>query len=615
MFHYKSPLSHLQAKKHLRNPSAGVFIIVGSAVLVEDLENVHEGVVLLVRLLVGQGLQAGTLTRRRRSRTGRRRPLPRLGKGVGVHAGAHVFFKAGGDDGHADLVLQLVVEGGAEDDERVGMGGLLDQVGRRLHFLQTDVHGAGDIDQHALGAIDGGLQQGAGDGHLGGLLGLVLAGSPAHTHVGHPRILHDGGDVGKVQVDEAGVLDEVGDGLDRLTQHIVGDLKGIGKGDLLVGGKLQPLVGDDDQGVHPGAQVLDAPLGLLHTAAALEVEGLGHHAHGEDAQLLGDVGHDGGRAGAGAAAHTGGDEDHVGLLQHLGDLVAALLGGLAAHLGVAARALALGELLTDLYLVGRGGIFQRLLVRIHGDKVHALHAGAHHAVDYIAAAAAHADHLDRNDGIRPGVQSKSHACSSYVNMSKNTVKSTDCAGNTGSSSISCYIVSLFSPQVKSYPDISKTFVCLGPQLFRVEVPPLSNIAGQVQGAPLVVLDALHGPLQSLQLGFHLLVYQRQLDGNAPVVEEGEPGGGGQVDGAHPAQHGPVLHGGQKPGEAGQLGLLLLRHGQLGTRRGQQGGDAGDLGQIRPDGGGAHLLQQLAPGVDDPPALPALDQSGGSAFGD
>ena len=40
-----------------------------------------------------------------------------------------------------------------------------------------------------------------------------------------------------------------------------------------------------------------------------------------------------------------------------------------------------------------------------------------------------------------------------------------------------------------------------------------------------------------------------------------------------------------------------------------------LARCRPDGGGAHLLQQLAPGVDDPPALPALDQSGGSALGD
>ena len=42
-------------------------------------------------------------------------------------------------------------------------------------------------------------------------------------------------------------------------------------------------------------------------------------------------------AGAGAAALARGDEHHVGALQHLFDLVAVLLGGLAADLGIAAR--------------------------------------------------------------------------------------------------------------------------------------------------------------------------------------------------------------------------------------------------------------------------------------
>src|SRR5699024_10123026 len=119
------------------------------------------------------------------------------------------LLEPGGNDGNPDLVLQGIVEGRAEDDERVGVGGLLHQVGGGLHLLQADVHGAGDVDQHALGAVDRGLQQRAGNGHLGGLLGLVLAGGPAHAHVGHARVLHDGGDVGKVQVDEAGILDQV----------------------------------------------------------------------------------------------------------------------------------------------------------------------------------------------------------------------------------------------------------------------------------------------------------------------------------------------------------------------------------------------------------------------
>ena len=66
---------------------------------------------------------------------------------------------------------------------------------------------------------------------------------------------------------------------------------------------------------------------------------------------LGDVSHDGGCAGAGAAAHAGGDEHHICVLQGLGDLVAVLLGGLAAHLRVGTGSLAVGELLTDLDLI------------------------------------------------------------------------------------------------------------------------------------------------------------------------------------------------------------------------------------------------------------------------
>src|SRR5699024_6216184 len=94
--------------------------------------------------------------------------------------------------------------------------------------------------------------------------------------------------------------------------------------------------------------------------------------------------------------HAGGDEHHVRVLQSLGDLAAALLGGLAAHLGVAARALAAGELLADLNLIGSAGHGKRLLIRVHRDEIHALHPGLYHPVDHVVAAAADADDLDGN---------------------------------------------------------------------------------------------------------------------------------------------------------------------------------------------------------------------------
>ncbi len=83
-----------------------------------------------------------------------------------------------------------------------------------------------------------------------------------------------GGHVREVQVDEAGVADQVGDALHRLAQHVVRDLKGVAKGDLLVGGVLQALVGDDDQGVHLAPQLLNALLRLGHVRLPSKPKGL-----------------------------------------------------------------------------------------------------------------------------------------------------------------------------------------------------------------------------------------------------------------------------------------------------------------------------------------------------
>lgn len=54
---------------------------------------------------------------------------------------------------------------------------------------------------------------------------------------------------------------------------------------------------------------------LAGAAAALEVEGVGDDAHGQDAQLLGQAGHHGGGTGAGTAAHARGDEHQISALR------------------------------------------------------------------------------------------------------------------------------------------------------------------------------------------------------------------------------------------------------------------------------------------------------------
>ena len=107
-------------------------------------------------------------------------------------------------------------------------------------------------------------------------------------------------------------------------------------------------------------------------------------------------------AGAGATALAGGDEDHVGPLEDLLDLLAVLLGRLPADLGVAARAQTPGQLAADVELDVGVAHQQRLGVGVDGDELDALQAGVDHAVDRVDTAAADADHLDDGDVVLGG---------------------------------------------------------------------------------------------------------------------------------------------------------------------------------------------------------------------
>ena len=87
---------------------------------------------------------------------------------------------------------------------------------------------------------------------------------------------------------------------------------------------------------------------------ALEEERLGHHADGERAELLGEPRHDRRSAGAGAAAHAGGDEHHVRAREVFADPLDVLVGRLAADLRIGAGAEPLGDLSPSCSLTARG---------------------------------------------------------------------------------------------------------------------------------------------------------------------------------------------------------------------------------------------------------------------
>ena len=217
--------------------------------------------------------------------------------------------------------------------------------------------------------------------------------------MGIARILHYGLHVLKVQVHNAGQLDQIRDALHALAQHIVRHQKGVGQGDALLAHQLQALVGDDHQGVHMLPQLGNAPLGLLHTPAPLKSKGLGDNAHCQRSLLPGHFGHGRGCAGASAAAHTGGDEHHVRVLKGLGDNLPALLSGLFPHLRLGARAPAVGQLLPQLHLDGGLAALQGLLVRIHTYQLHTAHTGAGNAVYSVSAATANSHHFNGLGGL------------------------------------------------------------------------------------------------------------------------------------------------------------------------------------------------------------------------
>ena len=119
----------------------------------------------------------------------RHRDFLRLGRGV----------DAGGDHRDADDAGHLGVEGRADDDVGVGVDFLANPVGGLVEFEQGQVVAAGDVDQHALGALQADLvQQRVGDRLLGGLqrAGLALALAGAHHCLAH--LVHHRADVGEV---------------------------------------------------------------------------------------------------------------------------------------------------------------------------------------------------------------------------------------------------------------------------------------------------------------------------------------------------------------------------------------------------------------------------------
>ena len=131
-----------------------------------------------------------------------------------------------------------------------------------------------------------------------------------------------------------------------------------------------------------------------HAALALEVERLGDDADGEDALLLRGARDDRRGAGSGAAAHAGGDEDHVGAGKMIHDLRQRLFRGGRADLRLRAGAEPLRQCGAHLDAALGGIVLHGLGIGVGDDELDAFETGLDHVVDGVAAGAADAEDRD-----------------------------------------------------------------------------------------------------------------------------------------------------------------------------------------------------------------------------
>ena len=260
-----------------------------------------------------------------------------------------------------------------------------------VDFLHLQAARGGDVDQHALGPgeVDP-FEQRRSHGLFGGDARAIHPGGAGRTHHGHAHFAHHRAHVLEVDVNEARIVDDFSDTADGVTQNVVSRLEGFFHRHIVAQHVHQLVVEDDDQRVDVLLQFDDARFGHFQ-ALAFETERLGHHGNGQDAHFARHFGDDRRCAGTGAAAHAGGDEDHVRTRQRLGDLFALFHRGIAPdfRLGTGPQ-----PILAEPQFFVCDAALQGLRVGVGSDELDAHHPLADHVIDGIAAGAANADNLD-----------------------------------------------------------------------------------------------------------------------------------------------------------------------------------------------------------------------------
>jgi len=209
------------------------------------------------------------------------------------------------------------------------------------------------------------------------------------------RVAENGLHVGKIEIDEAGLRDEIGDPLNALAQNVVGVGKRLLERRALLDHLKDTLVWNRDQRIDLLFEIGDTAFREQHTLAAFKRKRLRDDGDGKRTGFACELRDDRCGARARAAAHTGRDENEIGAVEDHREIFARLFGGFAAGLGIRARAETARLADTDVHGIRRLPIAQRLNVGIDRVEVDIREPGFDHPVDGIAATAADADDFDR----------------------------------------------------------------------------------------------------------------------------------------------------------------------------------------------------------------------------
>src|SRR5256885_6103095 len=304
------------------------------------------------------------------------------------------YLEARGDNGNFHRVFHRFVLHRAENNVGVFRCSFLNDGRRFVNLVQRKARAAANVDENSLCALNRIVfEQRAGDGAIRGVDRAIRSGGNRGAHHGITLATHDRFHVGEVAIDDARHSNNVRNALHGLAQNVVRDAKRVEETRAAFDRFHQAFVGNHDDGVHRTDQVLQCLFGLHHAALTFKRKRLRDDGDRQRAEFTRERSHHGRGAGAGAAAEAGRDENHVRAFERLNNFVRIFERGFAANLGIRARAEAFRKFRAELQLHRRLRKLQRLQIGIRRDEFHALHFGANHSVDRVAAATAHADYF------------------------------------------------------------------------------------------------------------------------------------------------------------------------------------------------------------------------------